>query len=411
MKNKASKSDPRKTRKASRGGPKPPGTPHGGLLVQRLVTGREAESVRRHSGRLPSLLLNPRQASDLELISCGGFSPLTGFMGEADYRSVLKQMKIESGLLWSLPILLDVPKAFFEKTKPNTAIALAVPQGARTIGVMAVREKFVRNREAEAAAVFSTTDPAHPGVKALLDSSEYVLAGPVTLFEPVPHDDFQPQRLAPAQTREIFREKGWNTIVAFQTRNPIHRAHEYLQKCALEVVDGLLLHPIVGETKSDDVPAEVRMRCYEVLLEKYYPAQRVLLAVNPAYMRYGGPREAVFHALVRKNFGCTHFIVGRDHAGVGKFYGPFDAQHLLRSLPPEDLGIQPLYFDATFYCRICGNCASEKTCPHDESARLNLSGTRVRQMLAAGENLPVEFSRPEVAEILREAYRAADAGA
>lgn len=382
------------------------GAPHGGSLICRQVTGKEAESVRRHSEKLPLFLLSSRQSSDLELISNGGLSPLAGFMGEDDYLSVLRGMRLKKGQIWSMPILLDVPKPFFDKTKVPSAIGLAAPDGVKTVAVMAVREKFARNREKEAEAVFGTTDPAHPGVKAVLESSEYVLGGPVTLFESMPQQEFLTYRFGPDQTRKSFAERGWRTVVGFQTRNPVHRAHEYLQKCALEVVDGLLLHPIVGETKSDDVPAAIRMRCYEVLLQKYYPAQRVMLAVNPAYMRYGGPKEAVFHALLRKNFGCTHFIVGRDHAGVGQYYGPFDAQNLLRSLPLDELGIQPLYFDNTFFCKACENFASEKTCPHDPADRLNLSGTKVREMLRNGESLPKEFTRPEVADVLRAAYQA-----
>lgn len=382
------------------------GLPHGGTLISRHVSGREAESVRRHAEKLPMLLLNGRQTSDLELTANGGFSPLTGFMGEADYKSVLKTMRLPSGRLWSLPIVLDVPKPFFDKTKINTAIALAVPEGLKPVAVMAVQQKFRRELKPEAGSVYGTDDPAHPGVKIILESSEYALGGSVTVFEPVPHEDFTGHRLSPAQTRTAFGERGWETAVGFQTRNPIHRAHEYLQKCALEIVDGLLLHPIVGETKADDVPAETRMKCYEVLLEKYYPKDRVLLAVNPAYMRYGGPREAVFHALVRKNFGCTHFIVGRDHAGVGNYYGPYDAQKLLKSFSLEELGIQPLFFENTFFCTVCGNFASAKTCPHDPSHRLTLSGTRVRELLGQGDSLPLEFTRPEVAEVLRAAYQA-----
>ncbi|MBI2059644.1 MAG: sulfate adenylyltransferase [Nitrospirae bacterium] len=381
------------------------GLPHGGTLISRIVQGKEADSVRRHSEKLPLLLLNRRQTSDLELIANGGFSPLTGFMGEDDYQSVLKNMTLANGRVWSLPIVLDVPQAFFDKTKLNSPIALAAPEGARPVGLMAVQEKFVRKLPEEAETAFGTGDAAHPGVKAVLDSSEHVLAGPVTLFEALPHDDFSAYRLPPAETRRIFQERKWNSVVGFQTRNPVHRAHEYLQKCAMEVVDGLFLHPLVGETKSDDIPADVRMRCYEVLLEKYYPAGRVLLGVNPSYMRYGGPREAVFHALLRKNFGCTHFIVGRDHAGVGNYYGTFDAQNLLKTIPVEALGIQPLYFDNTFYCYECENFASEKTCPHDVSHRLALSGTKVRELLRAGQSLPREFTRPEVANVLRGAYQ------
>ncbi len=377
--------------------PKPPTT-----VVPRLAEPERIEELLRHAGGIRALEVDDRTASDLELLGNGGFTPLTGFLGRDDYLAVVKGMHLADGQPWSIPITLPVSREEAAAFRPGDDVALRFR--GRVVAMLHLREKYDYDRELEARGVWRTTDPAHPGVANLLRQGEVYFAGDVLVLDPNIHTEFGEYRFTPAQTRAIFRERGWERIVAFQTRNPIHRAHEYLQKCALEMVDGLLLHPLVGETKGDDIPAAVRMRCYEVLLEKYYPKDRTLLAVFPAAMRYAGPREAIFHALVRRNYGCTHFIVGRDHAGVGAYYGSYDAQKIFSEFAPGELGIQPIFFDHTFYCRACGHIASEKTCVHDPSLRIAPSGTKVREMLRAGKMLPTEFTRPEVARVLIEAY-------
>ena len=325
-------------------------------------------------------------------------------MTEPDYHSVVSDMHLASRVPWPMPITLAVSTADADAIAEGSEIVLSDENGSM-LAIMQVEQKFGCEKRLEAREVYRTEDEAHPGVAAVYAQGDVLLGGPVRVIELPSHEDFTQYRLTPAQTRTAFTERGWQTVVGFQTRNPVHRAHEYIQKCALEIVDGLLLHPLVGETKSDDIPADVRMRCYEVLLENYYPRDRVLLSVNPAAMRYAGPREAVFHALVRKNYGCTHFIVGRDHAGVGSYYGTFDAQRIFEEFAPGELGITPLMFDNTFFCRRCDEMASVKTCPHDGEARVTLSGTQVREMLVGGIAPPIEFSRPEVARILIEAMQ------
>ncbi len=376
----------------------------GGYLVDLLATGAEAQALRRRAADLPAVRLSVRSQSDLELLTVGGYSPLIGFMTRADYVSVVNDMHLTSGAAWPMPITLAVISDEAGSIGEGSEVALADESG-RILAVITVEEKFDYDKAVEARNVYRTEDEAHPGVAALYAQGDVLLGGPVRVLELPAHDDFPQYRLTPAQTRAAFAERGWRTVVGFQTRNPVHRAHEYIQKCALEIVDGLLLHPLVGETKGDDISAEIRMRCYEVLLENYYPADRVLLSVNPAAMRYAGPREAIFHALVRKNYGCTHFIVGRDHAGVGSYYGTFDAQRIFDEFAPGELGITPMMFDHTFFCRACDEMASVKTCPHDGDVRVSLSGTQVREMLKGGVAPPIEFSRPEVAAVLIEAMQ------
>ena len=379
--------------------------PHGGTLVNLLVSGSDRDRAIEEAANLPKLVVNERELSDLEMLAVGALSPLTGFQGEKEHRSILESMHLTNGLPWTIPVTLSLTDDDVKRVGGTEAVALVAEQGGRALAIVEVDEIYKRDRHAEAIGVFGTDDPAHPGVEALHAAGEYCLAGDVRAIELPAHDDFLGYRRTPAETRAAFAERGWKTVVGFQTRNPIHRAHEYLQKCALEIVDGLLVHPLMGATKGDDVPADVRMRCYEVLFADYYPKDRAMISVFPAAMRYAGPKEAIWHAIARKNYGCTHFIVGRDHAGVGDYYGTYDAQKIFDEFEPGELGITPLRFEHSFYCLRCEGMASPKTCPHAEEHRVILSGTKVRQMLRGGERPPQEFSRPEVADILIEAMR------
>jgi sulfate adenylyltransferase len=377
---------------------------HGGELINRLATESQIANALSQAENLPRIQLSERSLSDLELIAIGGFSPLKGFMAEADYQAVVSQMRLAKGLPWSIPITLPVDKAIAESLKIGELVRLDDPEG-QFIGILELAEKYSYDKELEAIQVYGTKDEAHPGLKVVFDQGEINLAGDIWLLERRSHAQFPTYQIDPAASRQMFQAKGWQTIVGFQTRNPIHRAHEYIQKCAMETVDGLFLHPLVGATKSDDVPADVRMRCYEIILEHYYPSDRVILAINPAAMRYAGPREAIFHALVRKNYGCTHFIVGRDHAGVGNYYGTYDAQKIFSQFQPGELGITPMMFEHAFYCKRTQGMATSKTSPSLESERIHLSGTKVREMLRRGECPPPEFSRPEVAAELAKAMQ------
>jgi len=383
--------------------------PHGGTLVNRLLTGEAAASLQARAGSLPRLVLNSRQGSDFEMIATGALSPLTGFMGSEAYEAVINTRHLPGGTLaWTIPITLAPEDSVSAGIEVGQEVALYYEDGSTLAGVIQVFEKYPLQKEKEAQNVYRTTDEAHPGVAAVNAQGATALAGDIQAVALPPYGDFPEHRLTPEQTRAAFAERGWNTVVAFQTRNPIHRAHEYLQKCALEMVDGLLVHPLVGATKGDDIPADVRMKCYVALLDNYYPKDRTMLAVNPAAMRYAGPSEAIFHAIIRKNYGCTHFIVGRDHAGVGNYYGTYDAQTIFEEFDPAAIDIVPLKFEHSFWCNKCEGMASGKTCPHDRANHVALSGTKVREMLRAGEIPPMEFTRPEVAEILISAMR--DAG-
>lgn len=375
--------------------------PLGGTLVRRVwQPGRDFDPAELRDR--PTLALSERALADLELLATGAYSPLAGFVGEADYLSIIERLRLADGTPWSLPITLPVGAEDAARLSGRVVLTHAgVP-----VGTLDITERYPARKALEAREVYRTEDAAHPGVAALYAQGDVNLAGPVTLFE-VPRGAFPAQHRTPAEVREVIEARGWRSTVAFQTRNPIHRAHEYLHKVALELVDGLLLHPLVGQTKGDDVPADVRMEAYETLLGHYYPAERTLLSVYPAAMRYAGPREAIVHALSRRNYGATHFIVGRDHAGVGSYYGTYEAQEIFSAFTAEELGIRILKFEHTFYCKSCHQMVSPRTCPHDSGHHLVLSGTRVREKLRAGEALPPEFTRPQVAEVLRRGYQGA----
>lgn len=385
--------------------------PHGGALIDRELRGIAREGALERAASLPRIELSEVNLSDVEMIATGALSPLTGFMTQDDYESVVNAMRLSNGVVWSIPITLAVDEDLASSISEGDEVALYQPtnhaQGARghLLATMHVQAKFTYDKEHEASEVFRTTEEAHPGVARIYEQGNVLLGGPISLLNRPVDQDFAEFRFDPIETRRMFADRGWRRIVGFQTRNPIHRAHEFIQKTAMEIVDGLFLNPLVGATKSDDISAQVRMKSYQTILDAYYPADRVCMGVFPAAMRYAGPREAIFHAICRKNYGCTHFIVGRDHAGVGKYYGTYDAQLIFDEFEPQEIGITPLFFEYTFYCRQCKTVVSAKTCPHGKDDWLYLSGTQVRDMLSRGEAPPPEFTRPEVAQILIEAYR------
>ena len=372
--------------------------PHGGLLVN-LISDESLENT----GVLPLLSLGRRSLSDFEMIANGSFSPLKGFMEKEDYQSVLNDMRLKNGLVWSIPITLPISDDQFQSLKRQDEAFITNPSG-EVLGRIQITDIYSYDKEREAERVYLTTDTNHPGVSILKSKGDYYVAGEIEAYAQPEYEKFKEYRHTPSELRKVFSERGWEKVVGFQTRNPIHRAHEYISKCALELVDGLLLHPLVGETKQDDIPTDVRMECYKSILDNYFPHRRTILSVFPAYMRYAGPREAVFHAIVRKNYGCTHFIVGRDHAGIGSYYGTYDAQKIFGQFSRDDLGIEPMFFEHAFYCKRTNSMATTKTSRAMDHEKIFLSGTKVRELLTKGEKLPLEFTRPEVEEVLRRYY-------
>ncbi|MFH2040967.1 MAG: sulfate adenylyltransferase [Acidobacteriota bacterium] len=380
--------------------------PHGGQLIPLLIEGKNGEEQRQKAASFPVVRLTSRETSDLIMLAVGAFSPLPGFMGRDDYTGVVDNMRMTDGTLWPIPITLAVTSGQAAGLSVGTEVALVDDESGTLMGSMRIEEKYPYDKKKEARLVFRSEDEAHPGVAKIYEQGDTYLAGPVKVFSEGPYPELYGDYYGrPAETRRIFAERGWSTVSAFQTRNPIHRSHEYCTKIALEVSDGILIHPLVGKLKEGDIPADVRMKSYEVLLEQYYPKDRVLLKVYPMEMRYGGPREAVLHAIFRQNYGCSHLIIGRDHAGVGNYYGPFDAQLIFHEIGENELQIKPLNIDWTFWCHKCDGMASMKTCPHSKDDRVLISGTKLRDMLEKGEQVPKEFSRPEVIEILMEYYR------
>lgn len=376
--------------------------PHGGNLINCFVSNNEAKELNKEANNLKSINVTKRVLCDIEMIAIGAFSPLLGFVNSEDHKSITETMHLKNGLVWPIPITLQIKEDIYKEIKNEKKVVL-LDEGNNPVAILQIEEIYKPDQKKEAEYVFKTTEINHPAVKHLFEAGEYYLAGKIKVLKHT-YDEFPEYNLGCKRTREIFAEYGWKKIVAFQTRNPVHKAHEYLLKVALETVDGFLLHPTMGETKGDDISAAIRMKCYKKTLE-FFPKNRTLLCIMPASMRYAGPREAILHAIIRKNYGCTHFIVGRDHAGVGKFYGTYDAQKIFSEFNPEEIGIQTIFFEHSFYCKACGEMSSFKTCPHEPSNHVILSGTKVREMLRNGEIPPAEFTRPEIAKILIESMR------
>ena len=379
--------------------------PHGGALIQRTLTGNDRKKAIEIGSKAISVVLSERGLLDLECLASGVYSPLDGFVTEEAYYTILDKLRLPTGVVWSIPITLQISEQEAIGIEPEAEVALRHPNGT-VLALIRVTDVYRPNQSVEAKKVYGTTDGNHPGVAAMISAGTVYLGGPVHLINSFSSSPFPDQSFTPEKTRTEFANRGWSTVVAFQTRNPIHRAHEYLTKVALENVDGLFINPLVGSTKSDDIPADVRMRCYQTLLKNYYPENRVFLGTYPAAMRYAGPREAILHAISRQNYGCTHFIVGRDHAGVGDYYGTYEAQQIFERFSRKELHIEPLKFEHAFFCKVCGQMASQKSCPHGGDNHVFLSGTKVRELLATGKKPPSQFTRPEIAEILIETQRA-----
>ncbi|MCF8001919.1 MAG: sulfate adenylyltransferase [Halanaerobiales bacterium] len=372
---------------------------HGGKLVNKVVDGQEREELLNKAKSMVHVSLSNRDLVEVENIATGLYSPIEGFMNEEDYKSVVENMRLADGTVWTIPVVLGVTEEKTKNIEVGNRIALTDNKD-KVYAVMDVEDIYKYDQKREAQKVYKTTSSEHPGVENVYSRGDYHIGGEIHLLERIQHDKFNEYRLDPKDVRKYIEDKGWDRVVGFQTRNPIHRAHEYLQKCSLEIVDGLLLSPLVGETKSSDIPVDYRIESYEVVMDKIYPKGRVFLSVFPAAMRYAGPREAVFHSLCRKNYGCTHFIVGRDHAGVGDYYGTYEAQEMFDNFTKEEIGITPLRFEYSFYCEKCKTMATTKTCPHDSEHHIGLSGTKVRRLLREGKRPPEEMTRPEVADVL-----------
>lgn len=380
--------------------------PHGGELVNRVLRGKEREFWCEKANALPSVTVDQRTITDIRMIAIGAMSPLEGFMCRDDYNHVLEFMRLKSGLPWPVPIVLGVTPDQADEFDTDAQIALKDANGT-VLAILYLREKYTVDKEREAAKVFRTTDPNHPGVQLLLQRPTVLLGGDIDVVNlPIPLE-YADYRLTPIETRHAFEQRGWRRIASFHTHNPIHRAHEYLQKCALEICDGLLVHPLITECESEDLPVDVLMRCYETLLEEYFPLERVMLSIFPGARRFAGPREAVFHAITRKNYGCTHIIIGRNHADVGSYYGAYDAQDIFKEFGPHELEITPLFFEDAVYCRRCMGMVTVKTCPHSADHHVTMGGTRLREMLQAGQDIPPEFARPEIVQVIREALQRA----
>ncbi|HEX4880891.1 MAG TPA: sulfate adenylyltransferase [Porticoccaceae bacterium] len=385
--------------------------PHGADALQPLLLEGEAlASARARAATLPQVRISSREVGDLIMLGIGGFTPLRGFMGAADWRGVCDDMRLANGLFWPIPITLSTDAATAESLKIGGEIALVDGETSELMGAMVLEEKYRIDKDHECRQVFRTVDPAHPGVQMVLEQGEVNLAGPVQVFSQGGFPAAYPGvYMTPAETRALFERNGWTTVAAFQTRNPMHRSHEYLAKIAIEICDGVLVHSLLGKLKPGDIPADVRQEAIGVLIDKYFVKNTVVQSGYPLDMRYAGPREALLHALFRQNYGCSHLIVGRDHAGVGDYYGPFDAQHIFDEIPKDALETKPLKIDWTYWCNACGTMASARTCPHDESHHVKVSGTKLRKLLSEDQPVPDNFSRPEVLEVLQKYYAALEA--